>query len=98
MNDAQFRYKGSKPSTKESAVVMLADCVEAAVKSIDDPDKEQVTDMVSKLIRMKYNEGQLDDCPLSRRDLNDLAKAFVGVYDGAFHERLKYPGQEQKDG
>ena len=94
-DESIFRYKGSKPSTKESAVVMLADCVEAAVRSMDDPDKEQARKMISKLIRDKYNDGQLDECPLGRRDLNILAKAFLNAFDGAFHERVKYPGQEQ---
>ncbi len=93
-DDPVFKYKGTKPSTKESAVVMIADCVEAAVRSMDDPDREQVKDMVSNIIRNKYNEGQFDECPVGRRDLNALAKAFIGVYDGAFHERIKYPGQE----
>lgn len=93
-DDPVFRYKGAKPSTKESAVVMLADCVEAAVRSLDEPDREQVKEMVSNIIRGKYNEGQFDECPIGRRDLNALAKAFIGVYDGAFHERIKYPGQE----
>lgn len=92
--DPVFRYRGTKPSSKESAVVMLADCAEAAVRSIDSPDREQVKDMITKIIRSKYNEGQFDDCPIGRRDLNALAKAFIGVYDGAFHERIKYPGQE----
>ncbi|MDD5018440.1 MAG: HDIG domain-containing protein [Eubacteriales bacterium] len=91
---ADFQYQGTKPTTKESAVVMLADCVEAAVRSIDDPDKEQVREMINKLIRDKYNDGQLDDCPLGRRDLNTLAKAFLSAFDGAFHERVKYPGQQ----
>lgn len=94
VDEAQFRYQGSKPSTKESAIVMLADTVEAAVRSMDDPDKEQVREMINKLIRSKYNDGQLDECPLNRRDLNTLAKAFLGAFDGAFHERVKYPGQE----
>lgn len=94
IDEAAFMYQGSKPSTKESAIVMLADCVEAAVRSIDDPDREQVKDMVDKLIRAKYNDGQLDECPLNRRDLNSIAKAFLQVFDGAFHERVKYPGQE----
>ncbi|MGI5850016.1 MAG: HD family phosphohydrolase [Christensenellales bacterium] len=94
IDDALFKYQGSRPSTKESAVVMLADCVEAAVRSLDEPDKEQVRDMINSLIRSKYNEGQLDECPLSRRDLNVLAKAFLNVFDGAFHDRIKYPGQE----
>lgn len=94
VDEAQYRYQGSKPSTKESAIVMLADTVEAAVRSMDDPDKEQVREMINKLIRSKYNDGQLDECPLNRRDLNTLAKAFLGAFDGAFHERVKYPGQE----
>ena len=92
-DEAAYRYPGTKPTTKESAVVMLADCVEAAVRSMDDPDKEQVKEMINKLIRDKYNDGQLDDCPLGRRDLNTLAKAFLNTFNGAFHERIKYPGQ-----
>ncbi len=94
VSDADFKYTGSKPSTKESGIVMLADCVEAAVRSIDAPDREQVRDMIDKLIRGKYNDGQLDDCPLNRRDLNAIAKAFLHVYDGALHDRVKYPDQE----
>lgn len=94
VDESAFRYKGIKPTTKEAAVVMLADSVEAAVRSMDEPDKEQVRDMINKIIRAKYNDGQLDDCPLNRRDLNTLAKAFLSTYDGALHERVKYPGQE----
>ncbi len=94
IDEAVFKYPGSKPSTKESAIVMLADIVEAAVRTLDDPDREQVKDMIDKLIRGKYNDGQLDDCPLNRRDLNSIAKAFLHMYDGALHERVKYPDQE----
>ncbi len=94
IDEKVFKYQGSKPSTKEAAIVMLADMVEAAVRSIDDPDRDQVKDMIDKLIRAKYNDGQLDDCPLNRRDLNSIAKAFLHVFDGALHERVKYPGQE----
>ena len=92
--EAAYRYQGSKPSTKEAAVVMLADSVEAAVTSMGEPDKEQIKDMINTLIRKRYNDGQLDESGLNRQDLNDLAKAFLGVFDGAFHERIKYPGQE----
>ncbi len=94
VDEAVFKYPGSKPSTKEGAIVMLADIVEAAVRSMDDPDREQVKDMVDKLVRAKYNDGQLDDCPLNRRDLNSISKAFLHMYDGALHERVKYPDQE----
>ncbi len=94
IDEAVFKYPGSKPATKEGAIVMLADIVEAAVRSMDDPDRDQVKDMIDKLIRAKYNDGQLDECPLNRRDLNSIAKAFVHMYDGALHERVKYPDQE----
>jgi hypothetical protein len=91
---AQFRYPGTRPVTREAAIVMLADCVEAAVRSMDDPDIAQIREMIGRLIRDRYNEGQLDDAPLSRQDLNRIAQAFMGVYEGALHERVKYPGQE----
>ena len=95
VDEAKFKYSGSKPVTKESAVVMLADNVEAAVRSMDDPDKEQVKEMINGLIKKRYNEGQLDECPLNRRDLNIIAKAFYNTYEGVLHERVKYPGQEK---
>ncbi|MBT3319151.1 MAG: HDIG domain-containing protein [Clostridia bacterium] len=94
VDEAAYRYGGSKPSTKEAAVVMLADTVEAAVRSMDDPSKDEVKDMINQLIRARYNDGQLDECPLNRRDLNTIAKAFLTTFDGALHERVKYPGQE----
>ena len=77
-NEAAYSYQGSKPSTKESAVVMLADSVEAAVTSMDNPDQEQIREMINKLIRKRYNDGQLDESGLNRQDLNDLARAFLG--------------------
>lgn len=91
---AQFRYPGARPNTREAAVVMLSDCVEAAVRSMGDANMEQIREMISKLIRDRYNDGQLDDAPLSRQDLNHIAQAFSSVYEGALHERVKYPGQE----
>ncbi len=92
--EEQFRYRGTKPSSKEAAIVMLADTVEAAVRSMGDPDREQVKDMVEKLIHARFTDGQMDDSPLNRRDMSTLGKAFLSVYDGALHERVKYPGQE----
>jgi putative nucleotidyltransferase with HDIG domain len=93
-NEADFRYRGTKPSTKEAAIVMLADCVEAAVHSMDDPDRDQVKEMIDRLISARFTDGQMDDSPLNRRDMSTLAKAFLSVYDGVLHERVKYPGQE----
>lgn len=90
----QYRYPGTRPVTLEAAIVMLADCVEAAVRSMGDPGIEQIREMIGKLIRERYNDGQLDDTPLNRQDMNHIAQAFAGVYEGALHERVKYPGQE----
>lgn len=91
---SQFRYPGTRPTTREAAMVMLADCVEAAVRSMGDAGIEQVREMIGKLIRERYNDGQLDDTPMNRQDLNRIAQAFASVYEGALHERVKYPGQE----
>ncbi len=91
---SQYRYPGNRPTTREAAIVMLADCVEAAVRSMGDPGIEQIREMIGKLIRERYNDGQLDDTPLNRQDMNHIAQAFAGVYEGALHERVKYPGQE----
>jgi putative nucleotidyltransferase with HDIG domain len=94
VNETDFYYRGTRPSTKEAAIVMLADCVEAAVHSMDDPTREQVKEMIDKLIFARFTDGQLDDSPFNRRDMSTLAKAFLSVYEGVLHERVKYPGQE----
>ena len=94
VNEADFHYRGARPSTKEAAIVMLADCVEAAVHSMNDPTREQVKEMIDKLILARFTDGQMDDSPLNRRDMSTLAKAFLSVYEGVLHERVKYPGQE----
>jgi putative nucleotidyltransferase with HDIG domain len=93
-SEADFHYRGVRPSTKEAAIVMLADCVEAAVHSMDDPSRDQVKEMIDKLILARFTDGQMDDSPLNRRDMSILAKAFLSVYEGVLHERVKYPGQE----
>ena len=86
-----FSYAGNPPDTKEGAIVMLADIVEAAVRSLDDPSREEISDMVHKLIKARYDEGLLDRAPLNRRDLRDIAEAFINVFDGVYHQRIKYP-------
>ena len=86
-----FRYEGPKPSTKESAVVMLADSVEAAVRSMVDKTEGKIEGLVRKIIKDKLDDGQLDLCELTLRDLDNIAKAFMRVLSGLFHEREEYP-------
>lgn len=97
-----FRYQGIPPKTREGAIVMLADCIEAAVRSMDNPSGEDIEKMVEKLIKERYDEGQLDNAPLNRRDLKQIAQAFINIFQGVYHQRIKYPeikihGAEDED-
>lgn len=86
-----FRYAGPKPQTKEAAIVMLADSVEAATRAMPDPSKGKIEGLVRQIIKDKLNDGQLDECGLTLKDLNTIANAFVTVLLGIFHERIEYP-------
>jgi putative nucleotidyltransferase with HDIG domain len=86
-----YRYHGPKPSTKEAAVVMLADSVEAAVRSMPDKTEGKIEGFVRKIIKDKLDDGQLDLCNLTLKDLDDIAKSFMKVFSGFFHEREEYP-------
>ncbi|MDF2523939.1 MAG: phosphohydrolase, partial [Clostridiales bacterium] len=86
-----FRYEGPRPSSKEAAVVMLADSVEAAVRSMMDKTEGKIEGLVRKIIKEKLDDGQLDLCDLTLKDLNTIAKAFMRVLSGFFHEREEYP-------
>lgn len=86
-----FRYAGPKPSTKEAAVVMLADSVEAAVRSMIDKTEGKIEGLIRKIIKEKLDDGQLDLCELTLKDLDNIAKAFMRVLSGFFHEREEYP-------
>ncbi len=90
-NIDDFRYDGIPPQTREAAIVMLADCVEAAVRSMDNPTNKEIEHMVEKLIRERYDEGQLDYAPLNRRDLKQIAQAFINIFQGVYHQRIQYP-------
>jgi putative nucleotidyltransferase with HDIG domain len=91
INEENFRYEGPKPQSKEVALVMLADATEAAVRSISDPTNEKIRDMVRKIIRDKLNDGQLEECDLTFRDLDIIAATFVRVLEGVYHSRIEYP-------
>lgn len=86
-----FRYQGPRPTTKESAVVMLADSVEAAVRSLSDKTEGKIEGLIRKIIKDKLDDGQLDLCNLTLRDMDMIARAFMRVLSGFFHAREKYP-------
>jgi len=70
---------------------MLADSVEAAVRSMSDPSSWQVKNAVRKIIKDKLNDGQLDECDLTLRELDEIENAFINVLSGVYHERVEYP-------
>jgi len=88
---ADFRYDGKRPHTMESAIIMLADTVEAAVRSMPDPTPEAIRAFIAKLVKGKLEDGQLDNAPLTLRDITRISDAFATVLYGVFHERIEYP-------
>ena len=93
-----FRYGGSRPSTKESAIVMLADTIEAAVRSMADPTPQAIQRFIERLIRGKIEDGQLSNSPLSLLDIDGICEAFSAVLSGVFHERIEYPTVQMAPG
>lgn len=86
-----FRYDGTRPTTKESAIIMLADTIEAAVRSMPDPTPQAIERFIEKLVRGKLEDGQLSNSPLTLRDIDRICEAFATVLNGVFHERIEYP-------
>ncbi|MDI6710019.1 MAG: HDIG domain-containing protein [Bacillota bacterium] len=97
VKEDDFRYEGPKPQSKEAAIVMLADSVEAAVRSLERPSPGQLEGLVRKLIKEKLADGQLDECDLNFRDLDLIAGAFLRVLTGIFHTRIEYPDPKEME-
>jgi putative nucleotidyltransferase with HDIG domain len=91
VDEKEFRYPGPKPQTKEAAIIMCADAVEATVKSMGNVSVDQLRQKVSATIRRFFLDGQLDECDLSLKDLNRIGNAFVNVLQGIYHQRIEYP-------
>ena len=86
-----FRYEGPRPQSREAAIVMLADGIEAATRALPNPDPEKIDALIRKLVRGRLNDGQLDSSNLTFNDLDKICSAFSTVLTGVFHERIEYP-------
>ena len=95
VNIDDYRYPGPKPQTKEAGLVMLADVVEAACRSLPEPTPARIQGLVNKLINRMFTDGQLDDCELTLRDLHRIAKCFIQMLTTLHHKRVEYPDEEQ---
>ncbi|GCD09089.1 HD family phosphohydrolase [Clostridium tagluense] len=91
IKEEDFRYQGPNPESREAAIIMLSDAVEAAVRSIPNHTKNKIEEMVNNIIKGRLNDGQLDNCDLTLKDLEKIRKAFLKVFSGIYHERIEYP-------
>jgi hypothetical protein len=89
--EQHFRYGGPKPQSRETAILMLADGVEAASRTLDKPTAGRIADLVDKIIGAQLSDGQLDECDLTLRDLRGIRDAFVRLLSGMLHSRIEYP-------
>jgi cyclic-di-AMP phosphodiesterase PgpH len=88
-----YRYGGPKPNSKETGIVMLADTVEAAARTIEEPGSEKFEKLIEGVIQQRLADGQLDDCDLTLRDLREIKKSFLTILLGIHHNRIKYPSK-----
>ena len=92
-----FRYDGPKPQTREAGILMLADSVESAARTLSERTPDRVRQLVRKIIQQKFTVGELDECPLTLRDLHKIEDSFVPVLMGTLHGRTEYPWQKREN-
>ncbi len=96
VNIEEYRYPGPKPKAKEVAIVMLADSVEAASRTLDSPTPARVRNLVRKISSAKFDSGELEGCDLTLRDLHLIEESFARVLLGIYHRRVAYPEEEEE--
>ena len=96
--EQSYRYPGPRPRSKETAIVMLADSIEAAARTLEEPNHQRFQDLVYRLVNRKFFDGQLDETSLTLRDLRTISDTFVTTLMGIYHARIKYPALENPSG
>lgn len=91
---ADFRYGGPRPSSKETAIVMLADTIEAATRAIEEPTIDKIRDLIDRIVAKRLAEGELNDSDLTFRELTVVKSSFLNILTGIHHSRIKYPSEE----
>ncbi len=95
VNIEDYKYPGPIPQTKETAIIMLADGCESAVRSIENPDAAKVENLIESIIKNRIESGQLNDAPLTFSDINKIKEAFISILLGQHHRRIRYPKQDE---
>ncbi len=91
-----FRYEAPLPQSKEAAIVLLADSVEAAARSMPKPISGKIEGVVRKIVKEKLNDGQLSNCDITLRELDKVSAIFVRILSGIYHTRIEYPEKDLK--
>ncbi|PLX52054.1 MAG: HD family phosphohydrolase [Desulfobacteraceae bacterium] len=94
VNMDDFRYPGPRPQTREAGLVMVADAVEAASRTLSNPTPTRIKGLVQNLINRIFSDGQLDNCELTLKDLHNIAKSFNKILNGIYHHRIEYPEKQ----
>ena len=95
VNIHDYRYPGPKPNTKETAIIMLADGCESAVRAIEEPDATKVENVIDNIVEARVDDGQLDDSPITLADLKKIKEAYMNILLGQHHKRIRYPKQDE---
>ena len=96
VNENDYRYPGPKPQSKEAAIVMLADAVEAASRAMKEPNHSRLKGLIEELVDERFQAGELDESPLTLRDLERIKASFLTILAGTFHARVEYPEKEDQ--
>jgi len=97
LSDDEFKYPGPKPQIRETAIVMLADSVEAASRTLTEPKPARIRHLVQNIINDRFQSGELEECPLTLKDLAEIRESFVQILIGVFHHRIEYPDKDEKE-
>lgn len=96
-SDEEFKYPGPRPRSRETAIVMLADSVEAASRTLTDPKPARIRNLVQNIINDRFQSGELQECPLTLKDLAEIRESFTQILIGVFHHRIEYPEEEAEE-
>ena len=96
-DESFFRYPGMRPRTKETAILMLVDAIEAASRTIDPPEREKFAEMVQRIVFVKLQQGQLDESGLTLSDLRTISSQIVDTLCNVHHSRVRYPWQDRSE-
>ena len=97
VEETSFRYPGPKPQTREAAIVMLSDLVEAVSRSLKDRTPNRLKGMINTIIQKRFMDGELDECELTLKDLHKIEESYLPILVGSYHGRIEYPWQKEKN-